>query len=554
LVCFLQSLHSFSQPFYLGADLSYVNEMDDCGAIYYDNGVVTDAYQIFEKHGANLARIRLWHDPDSVSGYSFLNDVKRSIARAKDQRMQVLLDFHYSDIWADPGRQWAPRAWNNIKSDSVMADSVYQYTNNTLEELRRLDLLPDLIQIGNETNGNILQTITTDDLRDQSPNNFPIDWTRQVLLLNAGIKVVRDFNTAYSTSMKTILHIAQPENLEWWMDEAFANGIDDFDIIGFSYYPRWSDFDIREVASTVERLRSKYSQDIMMVEVAYKWSGINNELETRPSVHSKIDLKDFLIELTYLLKEAGAVGIIYWEPAWVDTDCQTLWGTGSSADSQIFFDSGNQLHEAIEWLSYDYQIIPEALKPKIVSFSIDMLGHSNTDKVFITGDISGTTDWKFVELTKAEDQVYSTDIQIPGRSRGAYIFYSDNNWDEKNRETVPQECAKFLDSYRKYVVKSAPIDYSFAWSECDDTPDSPVLTLEQNRDIIIYPNPASSRISFRNPESITDIEVYDLNGRLRLSQPLNENEIFIDDFNPGLYFLNLEFKNGTFETFKLIIE
>jgi hypothetical protein len=119
---------------------------------------------------------------------------------------------------------------------------------------------------------------------------------------------------------------------------------------------------------------------------------------------------------------------------------------------------------------------------------------------------------------------------------------------------VPQECAKFLDSYRKYVVKSAPIDYSFAWSECDDTPDSPVLTLEQNRDIIIYPNPASSRISFRNPESITDIEVYDLNGRLRLSQPLNENEIFIDDFNPGLYFLNLEFKNGTFETFKLIIE
>src|SRR5690242_19844956 len=104
------------QSFYFGADLSYVNEMENCGADYKVNGTSTDPYQIFKDNGANLIRLRLWHTPSWYDGlnngqrYSDFQDVRHSIMRAKAQGMQVLLDFHLSDTWADPGNQVAPAA------------------------------------------------------------------------------------------------------------------------------------------------------------------------------------------------------------------------------------------------------------------------------------------------------------------------------------------------------------------------------------------------------------------------------------------------------------
>jgi len=144
------------QDYYLGLDLSYVNELEDCGTIYFDqNGSEADLYQLLMDNGANIVRLRLWHNPE-WTGYSNFEDVKKSIARAKEANMAVLLDFHYSDFWADPSRQWRPAAWNNIDDDGILGDSVYQYTYNTLKVLADEGLLPEIVQIGNEINGNIL--------------------------------------------------------------------------------------------------------------------------------------------------------------------------------------------------------------------------------------------------------------------------------------------------------------------------------------------------------------------------------------------------------------
>ena len=93
--------------FYFGVDLSYVNEMDDCGAIYLEGGEPRDAFRLFRNHGANLVRARLWHNPDWTD-YSNLGDVERTLRRARDVGMSTLLDFHYSDDWADPHKQWIP--------------------------------------------------------------------------------------------------------------------------------------------------------------------------------------------------------------------------------------------------------------------------------------------------------------------------------------------------------------------------------------------------------------------------------------------------------------
>src|SRR6056297_2952447 len=134
-----------AQEFYLGVDLSYVNEMEDCGAVYKnESGTEMDPYEIFSTKGANLVRIRLWHNPQWTN-YSDFDDVKASIARAKSKGMNVLLDFHYSDFWADPGRQWRPEAWEDVETDEILGDSLYNYTYNTLNKLYLEGLLPEMV-------------------------------------------------------------------------------------------------------------------------------------------------------------------------------------------------------------------------------------------------------------------------------------------------------------------------------------------------------------------------------------------------------------------------
>ena len=169
------------EQFYFGADLSYVNQILDHGGQYRDAGEVRDPYKIFKDHGANLARFRLWHNPQwtrEVYGdagtqlYNDLYDVEKSIRQAKAQGMEVLLDFHYSDTWADPGSQRVPAAWREITDIDVLADSVYDYTLKTLNYLNQKGLMPELVQIGNETNCGMMLTGGVDANALQRPKRF----------------------------------------------------------------------------------------------------------------------------------------------------------------------------------------------------------------------------------------------------------------------------------------------------------------------------------------------------------------------------------------------
>ncbi|MFM7400279.1 MAG: glycosyl hydrolase 53 family protein, partial [Bacteroidota bacterium] len=148
---------------FVGADLSYVNEMEDCGVVYRENGAAKDVYRIFSDNGCNLVRLRLWHTPswydtlNTGKRYSDYNDVKKSVLRSKAAGMKVLLDFHLSDFWADPGRQLCPAAWLNVVDNlPVLEDSLYHYVYSTLLNLNTAGALPDMVQIGNETNKGIM--------------------------------------------------------------------------------------------------------------------------------------------------------------------------------------------------------------------------------------------------------------------------------------------------------------------------------------------------------------------------------------------------------------
>lgn len=336
--------------YYLGADLSYVNEMEDCGAIYRNSsGTAQDPYTIFREANANLVRLRLWHTPNWTN-YSTLEDVKKSIKRAKEAGMHVLLAFHYSDDWADPYSQVVPSEWLGIVDDTTeLGNALYTYTTAVLDELNNLSLMPDFVQVGNEINAMILQR----------PNVLePIDWERNQFLINMGIKAVRDVSSKTGQDIHVMLHIAQPENALTWFKDATQNGISNFDYIGISYYPKWSSQNLTELSQSIRQLIDTYGKEVMIVETAYPYDFVNqdsaNNILGIDSLHegfpaSQDGQLSYLNELHSVVKSAGRNGVLYWEPAWVSTSCSTRWGAGSHWENAAMFDAVSKHTKAMTW-------------------------------------------------------------------------------------------------------------------------------------------------------------------------------------------------------------
>lgn len=328
----------------LGVDLSYVNEIETCSEGYYLNSNKTDVYKIFNQKGAHLVRVRLWHNPalmpPTFSPFSGLEDVEKTLLRAKTNGMEALLAIHYSDTWADPSKQWIPDAWKNISDIQILGDSLYRYTYSTLEKLGNKNLLPEMVQVGNEINSEILQPINT--LKSK------IDWLRNSFLLKKGIQAVRDYSSSTGKKIEIMLHIAQPENVEGFFDEAFSFGVTDFDWIGFSYYPKWSDVPLTQIGENIKKFISKYNKKVMIVETAYPYSLENFDEQSNLLFTDALEpgypatpegQKQFMIALTKEVMSAGGLGVLYWEPAWVANSCSTLFGTGSSWENATFFDA-----------------------------------------------------------------------------------------------------------------------------------------------------------------------------------------------------------------------
>lgn len=414
-------------PFYFGVDLSYVNEMDDCGAVYRENGEQRDAFALFAERGANLVRARLWHNPDWTA-YSTLADVKRTLARAQAAGMQTLLDMHYSDNWADPGRQEAPAAWAEITDTQELTQAVYDYTSVVLTELHAAGLTPTFVQVGNEINSGLIKT-----------GKVALDWPRDARLLNSGIQAVRDFAATTGSDIRIILHVAQPENTGWWFTQAEEAGVTDFDVIGLSYYPQWSSFSIGDVGLQVQYLRQRFGKDVMIVETAYGWtreavdetaSNILNQ-GTPGYPFSPDGQRRFMMDLTQTLISNGGSGVVYWEPAWVSTRCTTRWGQGSHWENATFFDFQHE-NEVLEGISFlnpaaywypsrlsDGIIEPDYGDPLSVDADSDVLGDiTSLDLLSLYGAADDTS--LTIATTLAGD-VFSAD--------GSFLYYIDTTHD-----------------------------------------------------------------------------------------------------------------------------
>jgi arabinogalactan endo-1,4-beta-galactosidase len=575
LILLILAANLMGQDFYLGNDLSYVNQMEDCGGDFKENGVSKDVYQIFADRGNNLVRVRLWVDPtwqnplEQPAGvkdqYSDYTDVRETIMRSKQAGMQVLLDFHLSDAWADPGRQAVPARWRDVAYNlTALKDSVYNYVVKVLSDLERDTLMPEFVQIGNETNPGIL----VHEYIDYSGwwSTGPVvsnDWSRHAQLFNTAIKAVRDVSDTTVIKPKIALHCAGLSTMSWWYSNIISKGVTDFDIMGVSYYYDWHGGSIGQIGDRIRSLLSDHpGYDAMVLETGYLWT--TKDFDNNPNIITKPDPRylpvipekqlEYMVDLIREVKRAGGIGVVFWESAWISTPCRTAWAKGSQHDHVVYFDpdSTNFMENGGgRWMESHYY---NDLSTKKVSFKVDMTGQDVSNGVYITGSFTGD-EWQILPMADLGNNIYYYWTYLTPGETGGYYILNDNNFDA--REVVPAECADWSGTDRQYTMAANDTTILSYWGDCQG-PDEIFRLYDFRKDnIAVYPNPSNGNITvrFKLGDNTRTLQIVDLNSKLLLEFEImaNESERIIDlsDLNPGVYILRM--RNNQISSYKKIV-
>lgn len=356
-----------SSSFIMGGDVSMLHEVEQRGGKFYDNGVEKDALEILSDHGMNAVRLRLWVDPYDSDGNPYgggTNDLATTISlaqRAKALGMDVLLNFHFSDFWADPGKQNKPKAWQNLTYSQLLT-AVYDYTNSVITQMKAAGALPDMVQVGNEASSGILWD-------DGKVGGGIDDFTQLGELLTSAINGIHAALAA-GEDIEIVLHLDHggDNNLyTWWFDKIEEQNVD-YDIIGLTYYPFWHGT-MGELAYNLNAISNRYNKDVMIVETAYGFTlddgdGLGNSFYTTEeevggypaSVAGQTAYLRDLKEIVQDVPNNHGRGIFWWEPTWLPVE-GAHWGSEAGKlynndtgllsnpwDNQTLFDfSGNLL-------------------------------------------------------------------------------------------------------------------------------------------------------------------------------------------------------------------
>jgi arabinogalactan endo-1,4-beta-galactosidase len=289
----------------VGADVSFLRQMEQSGVVFKDGGTPIPGLQILKDHGYTWVRLRLFNSPDKLP-----NDLAYTLASAKDAKelgFKLLLDFHYADDWADPAHQPTPKAWQKL-AHSDLTNAVFAYTRDTIRAFRNAGVMPEMVQIGNEITSGMLWP----------DGRLPDHWDRFAELISAGIQGV-DAGRGNAPRPKIMVHIDQGGNREttqWFFDNLISRGIK-FDIIGQSYYPWWQG-SLDDLRHNLTFMAKTYKKDIVIVETAYDWeTGEDFAKKKMPFPETPAGQREFLQALQKVVVETPdgrGLGIFWWEP------------------------------------------------------------------------------------------------------------------------------------------------------------------------------------------------------------------------------------------------
>ena len=303
------------EGFFLGMDVSSVLAEEASGVVYRDgSGQERDLFELLRESGVNLIRVRVWNDPFDSQGRGFgggNNDIEAAVRigrRATEAGMRVLIDFHYSDFWADPSKQQAPRAWQDLKI-RAKTPKVREWTQECLQKLRDAGVDVAMVQLGNETNGRLCGEKS---------------WINIYKVMNAGAQAVREI---YPDALIAV-HFANPENAESYL--TYASKLDyyqlDYDVFGTSYYPYWHGT-IENLKNVLSAIRDTYGKKTMVLETSYAWTLEDGDLSGNTIGEGGAYEKPYPItvqgqinevtDVAQAMADIGGIGVCYWEGAWV---------------------------------------------------------------------------------------------------------------------------------------------------------------------------------------------------------------------------------------------
>lgn len=331
--------------FIKGIDLSFTPQIEDLGGSFYLEDTLSNPLEIFSQSGANYVRLRLWHSP--ADGYCGLQSTLDFAKKVKLAGFKLLLDIHYSDSWADPGKQYKPAAWQGLSFDDLK-DSVYEYTKKVITDLKNQNTLPNMVQIGNEITGGMLWP----DGKLYGVGNEAEQWVKFSELIKEGIRGVED--AADTSQVKIMIHIdrgGDNSGAIYFYDHLISQGVD-FDIIGLSFYPWWHGT-LDELSQNLNNLALKYNKDIIVAETAYPWTLnwdddtgniVGNSSQLLPGYPSSVEGQySYLFDLIQIIKDvpdSKGIGLFYWAPDYI-----SVQPIGSTWENLTLFDfEGNALN------------------------------------------------------------------------------------------------------------------------------------------------------------------------------------------------------------------
>ena len=319
-------------PFYLGADISTLSDVEKWGGVYMDGGKPGDALAIFMKNGWTCFRLRIWVDPRN--GLNGLEYTTKLAKRIKDAGATFMLDFHYSYWWADPQKQNKPAAWTNLDFDALVQQTE-SYTSNVIATLKQAGATPDFVQIGNEITGGLLWPdaqvrvpvstvkVFSGDvtvIKPPEPYDDAKQWNRLIRVLKAAGDGVRSAVTP-ADRVRIIVHIDCGGDwpvTRWYFDHLVGAGVD-FDVIGQSYYPNWHGT-LANLRDNLRQTIQRYHKDVMVVETAYPSrdthpspAAAKNMIWPRTPQGQKLFLAD-VIKTVREAPEGHGIGVNYWHP------------------------------------------------------------------------------------------------------------------------------------------------------------------------------------------------------------------------------------------------
>ena len=381
-----------------GVDVSSVISLEESGVKFYDfDGEEQDIFTTLSESGVNYVRIRVWNDPYDENGNGYgggNNDLAKAIEigkRATENNMKVAIDFHYSDFWADPEKQQAPKAWSDFTVDQK-EEALYEYTKDSLQKLLDEGVDIGMVQVGNETTKQFV-----------GEN----DWDSMCRLFNAGSRAIREIDP----NILIALHFTNPEKTGWYENiskQLYEHDVD-YDVFATSYYPFWHGT-LKNLTNVLKKVADTYDKKVMVAETSYVYTtedgdghsntapGNDQVIEYPVSLQGQVTSVRNVFEAVSNVGDAG-LGVFYWEPAWIpvgsaddkegnselwekygsgwassyagsyDSEDAGKWYGGSAVDNQGLFDFNGKPLESLNVFKY---IMTGTTAPKTVDYVEDV--------------------------------------------------------------------------------------------------------------------------------------------------------------------------------------